>query len=168
MLNKDKVDATAKKYRQTEKYRESRKKYRNRPDVKAKEKEYEKTVRSRERKRLNAWRKEHREHVNAQARGYYDSDKRYDAHVKKSYGVDISGIDSLVASQNNKCPICGNGFGEGRRRRHIDHDHKTGQIRSILCSNCNLGIGYFLDDPHVLRAAADYIEIHKYEQLDMA
>ena len=47
------------------------------------------------------------------------------------------------------------------RDTHIDHDHKTGKIRSILCNKCNVGLGMFNDDTAVLRRAAKYIEKHE-------
>ena len=41
---------------------------------------------------------------------------------------------------------------------HIDHDHKTGFLRGLLCRSCNLGLGDFEDQPWLLRRAADYLE----------
>ncbi len=46
-------------------------------------------------------------------------------------------------------------------RLAIDHDHKTGQVRSLLCKKCNGVLGLVDDDPALLRAAADYIERHR-------
>jgi hypothetical protein len=51
------------------------------------------------------------------------------------------------------CPIC-----KTRETSHLDHCHKTGSWRGWLCAGCNQGLGFFLDDPNILRTAAIYIE----------
>lgn len=50
------------------------------------------------------------------------------------------------------CAICG-----GSERLCVDHDHRTGMIRGVLCLNCNNGLGRFKDDPALLAAAAKYL-----------
>jgi hypothetical protein len=50
---------------------------------------------------------------------------------------------------------------EGFNRRTflcVDHDHKTGAIRGLLCNNCNASLGYLHDDPVQVRAALTYLE----------
>ena len=76
----------------------------------------------------------------------------------KTYGLTLEEYDELV-SRVTACEICGTD-NPGPQDWHIDHDHRTGKVRSILCHNCNLGLGHFQDDPARLRAAADYLEAH--------
>lgn len=55
-----------------------------------------------------------------------------------------------------ECTICGDLSTNGKCHS-IDHDHKTGQIRGVLCSSCNLGLGKFKDDPQLLEFARIYL-----------
>ena len=56
-----------------------------------------------------------------------------------------------------ECVICGEPEINGRQLA-IDHDHKTGLVRGVLCQRCNMGLGQFRDSPELLRYAALYIE----------
>jgi len=59
-----------------------------------------------------------------------------------------------IKSTTKECVICG----DSNSKLVVDHDHKTGQIRGMLCNHCNRGIGHFRDDPILMRFAATYIE----------
>jgi hypothetical protein len=73
------------------------------------------------------------------------------------YGLSIDQVNEMAA---NGCQICGTTDWPGRHNRpHVDHDHKTGAVRGILCTNCNSGLGRFRDDPALLRKAADYLTL---------
>lgn len=65
----------------------------------------------------------------------------------------------MLREQDALCAIC-----HKAPAAHVDHDHKTGAVRALLCFNCNGGLGQFRDDPVVLRAAADYVEEHARRQ----
>ena len=70
----------------------------------------------------------------------------------------LGGFDALLASQGGGCAICGYRVKPGGRRLNVDHDHKTGVVRGLLCARCNRGLGWFSDDPQRLKAAAVYLE----------
>jgi hypothetical protein len=79
--------------------------------------------------------------------------------LKKAYGIDRNEYLSLLQSQGGKCPICGNSTPGGKGQTFVvDHDHKTGNIRGLLCHKCNTAIGLMKDNPHVLRGAIDYLD----------
>jgi len=81
--------------------------------------------------------------------------RRREHHLTNAYGITLEDYDALLATQGGVCVICHNGTDEPL---HVDHDHTTGKVRGLLCSNCNTGIGLLKDDPVRLRAAADYLE----------
>jgi hypothetical protein len=74
-------------------------------------------------------------------------------HLKRRYGISADEFDELVRQQGGVCAICGRPDPE-----HVDHDHVTGEVRGILCFNCNGGLGQFRDSVDSLRAAAAYLE----------
>jgi ribosomal protein L34E len=84
--------------------------------------------------------------------------------LQDSYGITLADYYRLCAEQCGACAICGTVPSEnidgGRNQKvlHVDHDHKTGAYRGLLCSNCNRCLGMFRDCPVILRRAADYLE----------
>jgi len=84
---------------------------------------------------------------------------RRKATIKSVYGLSWTDYQALLAYQDNVCAICRTDQpGRNHDNWSIDHDHETGKIRGLLCHACNVGIGYFGDDPARLRAAAAYLE----------
>jgi hypothetical protein len=79
----------------------------------------------------------------------------------KRYGLTVAEYVALADSQGGICAICKRAPHGGRRGAlHVDHDHKTGHVRGLLCDACNNGIGRFRDDPDLVRAALVYLEAH--------
>lgn len=74
----------------------------------------------------------------------------------RKYGITPERYEAVYEAQGGACAICQHGFG-GPRDEHIDHDHITGQVRGILCSQCNTAIGKFKDSPEIILKAAEYI-----------
>lgn len=113
--------------------------------------------------RASAYHKKNRQHLNARQMGRYysDPDRYADYSLKKTLGLPVGTYAIMLAEQGGICAICGSAEPGGRVKRfHVDHCHATGRIRSLLCTNCNNGLGRFLDKPDLLRAAADYVEKH--------
>lgn len=95
-------------------------------------------------------------------------------HIKKKYGITLEELNILIEKQNNLCAICQKGSTEivwmrepGKDSKiqvlktlDIDHNHKTGLVRQLLCGPCNRGAGQFKDSSVLLRAAARYIDKH--------
>lgn len=86
-----------------------------------------------------------------------DRVRAWDNEVRRfaQYGITPEQFYEMLARQGGRCAICLLPF---TKEPHIDHDHVTKRVRGLLCSEHNLALGLFKDNPDWLRAAAAYIE----------
>jgi hypothetical protein len=91
-----------------------------------------------------------------------------DAHARhhkesrrRKMGITPADLERLLFEQDGKCAICGTHF-PTEESVQLDHDHKTGRARGLLCSPCNVGLGAFRDNVEALRSAADYLEVSRW------
>jgi len=81
---------------------------------------------------------------------------------QRAYSLELEDARDLLSRQGNKCPICGDYIilcaRKGETAACLDHDHKTGVVRGLLCSKCNTGIGMLGDSIEGLRKALEYLE----------
>ena len=77
-------------------------------------------------------------------------------HLRRRYGVGASDVRLLIEKQGGLCALC-----ETNPATQVDHDHKTGRVRGILCLHCNAGMGAFHDDPGIIERAIRYLEQHR-------
>lgn len=78
-------------------------------------------------------------------------------HQLSRYGLTSEDCDRMYEAQNGLCAIC-NTPGKNGKRLAVDHDHGTGAVRQLLCTSCNMGIGYFRHDTGLLEAALAYLK----------
>lgn len=76
------------------------------------------------------------------------------AQLKFHYGLTYEQYKEMVALQHGRCKIC---YRIPSTRLAVDHCHKTGYVRGLLCRQCNSGIGLFRENPITLRKAAAYV-----------
>ena len=94
-------------------------------------------------------------------------DKYKDYLLQRNFGLSLAEYREILETQNNACAICGKKNGSdlhsGTRTKQlsVDHDHKNGIVRGLLCNDCNRAIGQLQDDPRLLRKAAEYLEKHQ-------
>ncbi|MEU0964512.1 endonuclease VII domain-containing protein [Streptomyces sp. NPDC005917] len=74
-------------------------------------------------------------------------------HLKRQCGITEAEREELIASQGGVCCIC-----PSAPPAHVDHCHKTGRVRGVLCFSCNAALGQFKDQPEAIRRAAAYVE----------
>lgn len=102
---------------------------------------------------------EWRERDNANQRQRRASDpmsreKQKERDLRKRYGIALSDYVRMEVEQGGLCAICQL---EPEDALHVDHNHDTGQIRGLLCSDCNYGIGIFEESTNLLRSAITYL-----------
>lgn len=78
--------------------------------------------------------------------------------LKHCYGITISDYNQIFDNQKGCCAICEKHQSEFQHRLSVDHDHKTGKVRKLLCHNCNHGLGNFFDSTELLLKAIQYLK----------
>lgn len=92
------------------------------------------------------------------------------ADMQKLYGIGIDEYELMFEAQGAGCAICGGSEmsvdpkTKKVRRMAIDHCHKTGKVRGLLCSKCNYGLGRFNDSIELLEKAIGYLKKHMEPQ----
>ncbi len=86
--------------------------------------------------------------------------KKRNFEIKRQYGINQQEYEELLYKQNNQCAICSSSVPGSKRisRFSIDHCHKTGKIRGLLCNSCNNGLGRFKDNTTLLYKAINYLK----------
>ena len=74
------------------------------------------------------------------------------------YGITLKEYEILLAKQNNGCAICTASTGSNGKRLSVDHNHQTGEVRGLLCDDCNIGLGKFKDNSSLLANAINYLK----------
>lgn len=93
--------------------------------------------------------------IDINTRGYW--------HIRQRYGLTKDQFIALYEEQQGLCDGCGQmppggGKGNANNRLFVDHNHKTGEVRGLLCQGCNASVGLAKDSPEVLRKLAKYLE----------
>jgi hypothetical protein len=90
-----------------------------------------------------------------------------DAYLQRTFGITLDEYDEMLRAQGGRCGIC------GRSPRpdislHVDHDHRSGAIRGLLCFPCNNAVGLLRDDIERVGAVRAYLIDHDGEMQDLA
>lgn len=83
-------------------------------------------------------------------------DKVKENYLKRRYGISLEEYQKMYDAQGGLCAICNDPYDI----LCVDHCHKTGTVRGLLCDACNHGLGRFKDEPNLLSRAIDYLETY--------
>jgi hypothetical protein len=97
------------------------------------------------------------------------------SRLKRRYKLSTSQLHQMWVDQNYQCPICGtliefpdlppNPLGDETTQGVVDHDHRDGHVRGLLCSACNAGLGMFVDSTKFLKKARLYLKNDRVKTL---
>jgi hypothetical protein len=102
--------------------------------------------------RARLWREANRE---KQLRGIRN------CYYKKNYNITLLEYEELLRKQNYVCEICGEPEPCKTKNLSVDHNHSTGEVRGLLCTNCNSAIGRLKEDPTLFQRSLEYLEKYK-------
>ena len=141
-----------KEYRKTPARREYDKKYRNSPKAKEYQKKY------RESPKAKAYQEKYRK--SPKGKKYHkEYGKKYS--IKYWYNLENKDYDKIFNEQKGCCAICGVHQSKLKRALSVDHDHKTNEVRGLLCIKCNVALGIFNDSIELLDRAKHYLKKYK-------
>jgi hypothetical protein len=87
--------------------------------------------------------------------------------LKLRFGITLEQYNNMLEVQNSVCAICGNPELIINKKTQqpdslsVDHNHKTGKVRKLLCHSCNAGLGHFKDNITNLNEAINYLNLFK-------
>jgi len=122
---------------------------RKRTLIRKQQKEYWKKNASKFKAHKSAYQKAHLAETYPQRRGYA---------LKYKYGLTYQDYVAMLKKQDGRCAIC---YGKNKHSYAlaVDHNHKTGKIRALLCNSCNALIGHAKDSVVLLEACIQYLEV---------
>lgn len=95
--------------------------------------------------------------------GMTPEERARDRYLRTTYGITLTEYNVILEHQGGVCAVCRKPPkppkpGKKARHLHVDHDHRTGKTRGLLCFTCNFEVVGKQRDPELLRAAARYLE----------
>jgi hypothetical protein len=83
----------------------------------------------------------------------------------KEFGLSLNDFDEMLKNQNGLCAICYKPetgvLYDKVKNLSVDHDHSSGKVRGLLCSNCNRGIGHLKENFDIMERAIEYLKLSK-------
>ena len=88
--------------------------------------------------------------------------QRYERDLFNKYGITIKEYNEMFEEQEGCCKVCNSHQMNFNTSLAVDHNHKTGEVRGLLCSSCNTALGLLGDNPVVVESALNYLKENGY------
>lgn len=75
-----------------------------------------------------------------------------ETHLKLAYGISLIEWDEMMLNQGGRCAVC-----DTETKLCVDHDHKTGKVRGLLCNKCNTALGLLKESKQTITALLNYL-----------
>jgi hypothetical protein len=118
------------------------------PNKYAKSRTWDKANAERRRENQRRWRTQNADYIKTQGKQW---------QLLNTYGITLDEYYQLLTAQDNSCGICRRHKSKFRKMLAVDHCHKTGNVRGLLCFSCNRAIAYLQDNAEYCDAAATYL-----------
>lgn len=103
-----------------------------------------------------------------QRKKYYTRSKERvrNYNLIKRYGITLEEYNIILKKQNNVCAVCG---GKDKKKSlAVDHNHKTGEVRGLLCGRCNPALGFIQESPKLVKQLLKYLDFYKNGGISLA
>lgn len=80
--------------------------------------------------------------------------------ISRTYGLSPSQYADLLSDHSGRCAICGGVPDDSENPLVVDHDHRTGKVRGLLCHHHNVALGMIREDAGILKAMIEYLQKH--------
>jgi hypothetical protein len=88
-----------------------------------------------------------------------EKQRKLENHLKNTYGLTYEKFIGMVEEQKGLCYLCGRSHSGKSERLVVDHNHKTGEVRKLLCVSCNANLYKFENDPSYLDRVKNYLNL---------
>jgi len=101
----------------------------------------------------------------SEKKDYYQKNKKElrNKHLQLRFNITRKEYYNILKQQNYVCDICGKK--ENNKSLAVDHNHINGKVRGLLCSRCNIALGFIKDDINIAKKLIKYLEKHKDKEI---
>lgn len=112
------------------------------------------------------WNKTNPDRLSINSKKWYlkNPEKARNMALKRKYGITLDQFNQLSIQQEDKCPICNKHKDILDQSMSVDHCHKTGKVRALLCNPCNAAVGFIQENVENAQRLVQYIKLHKEDQ----
>lgn len=142
----------------------------NREDILEKSRKWYENNKEKRTKQINEYYIKNKEYLITASKKWSEANKdrirkNSERHRIKRMGISEEEYMKMFLLQNGKCAICEIHQKDIPKNFSIDHCHETGEVRGLLCNNCNAGIGFLKDDVELVKSAVKYLENPTFKKI---